>query len=257
MAGPEFWEKWEWRAWKTDPRVRRLTPISRLIWFELLGDMWLDQSAEWTGTPGELAQQIGVSFEQAETFITEMGVTKCSEISFECNGAVRIVSRRRRKLENARETTRLRVAKHREKSKTSKPVTPKKRRRNGTEEEEDRRSSLRSDLLLSDSEAESSCISDESLARKNGVKAEDVKTVLKHLNAGTGNAYRWQSPNGKPTAHEIAVRAILRKGYTVEDCLAVIDKQISEWSKDDHMAKFLTPGTLFRPSNFEKYLDQR
>ena len=44
-------------------------------------------------------------------------------------------------------------------------------------------------------------------------------------------------------------------GYTVEDCLKVIDTK----SKDKYFIenpKYLNPVTLFRPTNFENYLNE-
>ena len=44
--------------------------------------------------------------------------------------------------------------------------------------------------------------------------------------------------------------------YHTEDLKAVIDKKVAEW-KGTEFEKYLTPETLFRPSNFEKYLNQK
>ena len=48
----------------------------------------------------------------------------------------------------------------------------------------------------------------------------------------------------------------MREGYTKEDFFEVIDKKCREW-KGTEMEKHLTPTTLFRPTNFEKYKNQR
>lgn len=89
------------------------------------------------------------------------------------------------------------------------------------------------------------------------VSMESIKNVLLHLNRATPHNFRWLNPNDKPTAHAQAVRAVLKKGYSVDDCKQVIDTKVRQWANDDRMAQFLRPSTLFRLSNFEQYLDER
>ena len=51
------------------------------------------------------------------------------------------------------------------------------------------------------------------------------------------------------------MRARIAEGYTVDDFKKVIDIKAEEWLGTE-MDKYLNPSTLFRPSNFEKYLNQ-
>lgn len=51
------------------------------------------------------------------------------------------------------------------------------------------------------------------------------------------------------------IKAILKEGYTVEDCYLVIDEQVRNWKNDPQMNKYLRPITLFRSGNFESYLN--
>lgn len=51
------------------------------------------------------------------------------------------------------------------------------------------------------------------------------------------------------------IKAILKEGYTVGDCYLVIDEQVRNWKNDPQMNKYLRPITLFRPGNFESYLN--
>ncbi|OBW57019.1 hypothetical protein A9986_09735 [Solibacillus silvestris] len=51
------------------------------------------------------------------------------------------------------------------------------------------------------------------------------------------------------------IKAILKEGYTAEDCYLVIDEQVRNWKNDPQMNKYLRPITLFRPGNFESYLN--
>ena len=48
----------------------------------------------------------------------------------------------------------------------------------------------------------------------------------------------------------------MKAGYTVEDCKLVIDEQARCWLANLEMEKYLRPMTLFRPSNFESYLNE-
>ena len=50
------------------------------------------------------------------------------------------------------------------------------------------------------------------------------------------------------------IKARLREGYEVEDCIKVIRWKHSQWWDDDHMKNFCNPITLFRPCHFAIYL---
>ena len=77
-----------------------------------------------------------------------------------------------------------------------------------------------------------------------------IAQIVERLNERTGCDYR-------PTTAETvkAVSGRLSEGYTVEDFFAVIDSKSSEWGSDPKMRKYLTPQTLFRQSNFERYVN--
>jgi uncharacterized phage protein (TIGR02220 family) len=49
----------------------------------------------------------------------------------------------------------------------------------------------------------------------------------------------------------------LNEGKTVEDCKYVIDVKCEEWLSNAEFNKNLNPVTLFRPSNFDRYLNQQ
>lgn len=79
---------------------------------------------------------------------------------------------------------------------------------------------------------------------------EGVRAVIEHLNEVTCKSYDYRrDSSSKP------VTARLNEGYTVEDCIKVIDVKASEWLRTD-MSKYLRPETLFRASKFESYLQQ-
>ena len=75
-------------------------------------------------------------------------------------------------------------------------------------------------------------------------------SIIDYLNARCGTHY-------KPTTDSTrkSIKGRIRDGYTVEDFKTVIDKKAREWIGSE-MEKHLTPETLFRPGNFEKYLNQ-
>ena len=47
---------------------------------------------------------------------------------------------------------------------------------------------------------------------------------------------------------------LLDSGYTIDDFNKVIDNKYDEWGNDPEKRKYLRPGTLFNPKNFNKYL---
>ena len=47
---------------------------------------------------------------------------------------------------------------------------------------------------------------------------------------------------------------LLDSGYTKDDFKKVIDNKADEWGNDPEKRKYLRPGTLFNPKNFNKYL---
>jgi uncharacterized phage protein (TIGR02220 family) len=109
--------------------------------------------------------------------------------------------------------------------------------------------------LLPDTESEQSKKINGEVVRT-VIRGEDIIRVLKHLNDVSGSGFRWKNPKGQPTAHAKAVHALLKTGYTVEQCLLVINHKAAQWSEDDKMREYLRPSTLFRRAKFEQYLDQ-
>lgn len=82
-------------------------------------------------------------------------------------------------------------------------------------------------------------------------KENITKEIIDYLNSKLGTNYRAST---KSTISFINAR--IKEGYTLEDFKLVIDKKYKEW-KGTQWEKYLTPETLFRPSNFEKYLNQK
>lgn len=85
---------------------------------------------------------------------------------------------------------------------------------------------------------------------------EQAIEVIGLLNEKVGRRYPVKNPRGEPTANAQVVMMRLKEGYTVSDCRAVIASKFRQWGHDERMAKYLTPETLFRRSNFERYLGE-
>lgn len=82
------------------------------------------------------------------------------------------------------------------------------------------------------------------------IYSQDCKSVIDHLNERTGSRFTDCESNIK------YIRARLKDGFTVGDFFEVIDKKADEWEGTE-MSQYLRPQTLFRPSNFESYLNQK
>jgi uncharacterized phage protein (TIGR02220 family) len=89
--------------------------------------------------------------------------------------------------------------------------------------------------------------------RMNG-KTAKVEEVLSYLNLQAKRNYRGKNPNGKLTANAMIVIQRLKDGYTVEQLKDVVASKSNAWMGDEKMDQYLNPQTLFRKSNFEKYL---
>ena len=81
-------------------------------------------------------------------------------------------------------------------------------------------------------------------------KAEVIE-IISYLNDKLGTRYR---PNSGAASKHIPSR--LEEGFTVEDFKTIIDKKYDDWHGTE-WEKFLRPNTLFAPSHFEDYLNQK
>ena len=73
------------------------------------------------------------------------------------------------------------------------------------------------------------------------------KTVIDHLNAKTGRAFRNTDANKK------FIIGRLKEGFTLDDLKAVIDAKALEWLDDETMCQYLRPATLFNATKFSQY----
>lgn len=78
----------------------------------------------------------------------------------------------------------------------------------------------------------------------------EIANIIHYLNEKAKKNF-----NGSSKTNIRLIQAILKEGYTVEDCYLVIDEQVRNWKNDPQMNKYLRPITLFRSGNFESYLN--
>jgi uncharacterized phage protein (TIGR02220 family) len=77
----------------------------------------------------------------------------------------------------------------------------------------------------------------------------EIEKIMAGMNALLDRSFK-----ATTAATAKAIRARLDEGYTVRDFQSVVEHQHSVWKDDEKMRQYLTPATLFRPANFEKYL---
>lgn len=91
-------------------------------------------------------------------------------------------------------------------------------------------------------------ISNNIISNNNDDYVIKCKEIIDYLNDKAKTKYRQVESNYKHLKARL-------KDFSVEDVKAVIDKKCNEWIGTE-FERYLTPETLFRPSNFEKYLNQ-
>lgn len=86
---------------------------------------------------------------------------------------------------------------------------------------------------------------------------QEATEIIKYLNKTTGHRFRpTTEANRKP------IKARLREGFTVANARTVINKKFQDWhgvrfgGNGELGDNYLTPQTLFRASNFERYLQE-
>nr|WP_139263881.1 conserved phage C-terminal domain-containing protein [Edwardsiella piscicida] len=95
------------------------------------------------------------------------------------------------------------------------------------------------------------------LAPKGEGMAEQVSILIDHLNQNIviladklGKPKPLGFRKGTSAAKQVAAR--LREGFTVEDCLLVMDYLSEMWGADPEMREYLCPTTIFRASKFDE-----
>jgi len=79
----------------------------------------------------------------------------------------------------------------------------------------------------------------------------DITEVIQEINRVTKKNFR--------TTTEIyrkGIKGRFNDGYTKEQMLAVVRWKQQDWGSDPKQSKFVNPETLFRPGNFDRYLQE-
>ena len=74
--------------------------------------------------------------------------------------------------------------------------------------------------------------------------------IINYLNDKTNKHFRNSTQSKK------LISGRFRDGYKLEDFKKVIDIKTQQWLNDSKMNKYLRPETLFKPSNFDSYLNE-
>jgi uncharacterized phage protein (TIGR02220 family) len=86
------------------------------------------------------------------------------------------------------------------------------------------------------------------------MKTEEVShydLIINHLNSVAGTRFK---PSGKTVKGWIDAR--LKDGFNIDDFYYVHTVKVAEWGGTE-FAKYLRPQTLYRPDNFQSYLNQQ
>ncbi len=81
-------------------------------------------------------------------------------------------------------------------------------------------------------------------------KDKEADLIIDYYNKVTSQQRRYSK------ASRLPIRARLNDQFSIDECKKVIESKYSQWRNDEDMAKYITIETFFRPSHFEKYLNQ-
>lgn len=81
--------------------------------------------------------------------------------------------------------------------------------------------------------------------------SSQISEVISYLNQATGKRFK-----DTTKANTQGISARLKEGATVEEMKKVIDVKTAEWGNNAELQKNLNPVTLFRPGNYERYVNQ-
>ena len=110
--------------WMKDPKLSMCAPATRGIWMDLLCAMHDEgQSGEVSGTVEQLARLCRCTPAEMQSALDDLSVTFCADVTV-CNKTVTVECRRMKKEAKSRDTTKLRVARHRAKRDGNGGVTP-------------------------------------------------------------------------------------------------------------------------------------
>jgi len=91
----------------------------------------------------------------------------------------------------------------------------------------------------------------ENISMSDKSDAAPYKTIIEYLNNKVNKRFSYKSESNRKL-----IKARFNEGYKLEDFIKVIDIKTNEWINNEKMKSYLQPSTLFRGSNFDKYLNQ-
>ena len=91
----------------------------------------------------------------------------------------------------------------------------------------------------------------ENISMSDKSDAASYKTIIEYLNKKVNKKFSYKSVSNRKL-----IKARFNEGYKLDDFIKVIDIKTNEWINDEKMKSYLQPSTLFRGSNFDKYLNQ-
>lgn len=91
----------------------------------------------------------------------------------------------------------------------------------------------------------------ENISMSDSSDTAPYKTIIEYLNNKVNKRFSYKSKSNRKL-----IKARFNEGYKLEDFIKVIDIKTNEWINDEKMKNYLQPSTLFRGSNFDKYLNQ-
>lgn len=77
---------------------------------------------------------------------------------------------------------------------------------------------------------------------------EDIEKIIEYLNNKTNRRF-----STKNSSNVKLIKSRLKEGYSVEDCIGVIDTMVLKWGRDNKMRYYLRPETLFNQTKFQTY----
>jgi phage replication O-like protein O len=87
---------------------------------------------------------------------------------------------------------------------------------------------------------------------KESIKENIYVEIINYLNQKTGRRF-----SSKSVANKKLINGRMSEGRTFNDFKYVIDVKCEDWLDDPKWSEYLRPSTLFRPLNFENYLNQK
>ena len=83
-----------------------------------------------------------------------------------------------------------------------------------------------------------------------------VIEIMQYLNSKTGKRFETGEVKPPAKAYLSVINARVKEKRPLEEFKTIIDYKVAQWGEDERMSKYLTPETLFRASNFDKYLEE-